>query len=117
MNIVVQENSQYTLEFEEPAIPGTYEEITWYKGSTSSDETIVIYINGETLRYYDDYCSSSSRCSTSEKGELNTDTGGLTIKSVELSDDDYYYYRFLNPGSYDTGIKFEYNLDVYGESF
>ena len=117
MNITVQDKSQLTLKFEEPAASETYEQITWYKGSTYGGDRIVFYISG-MVYYYNEYCSGSSRCSTSEKGSLNTDTGEFTMNGVELSDDDYYYYKFYAPdSSVDTGVKYEYSLEVYGESF
>ena len=116
MNRIIEEKSQYTLKFEGPAASGGYEEITWYKGSTDGADRIVFYISG-TLNYYGDYCTCSKcPCLTSEKGSLNMDTGDFTINSVELPDDGYYYYQFYAPSSIgDTGSKYEYKLDVYGE--
>ena len=67
--------------------------------------------------YYSDYCSGSSPCNTSTKGELNVATGELTIYQVDLSDDDYYYHDFyIDGGSPVTGHKYEINLIVYGKS-
>ena len=113
MNIAVQEKSPHVLEFEETRTPGTYEEINWYKGSTHGADRIVFYVGG-TVNYYNDYCLNDTHCKTSDKGELNTDTGDFTIHSVELTDDDYYYYKFYKLNSSDTGHKYEYNLEVYG---
>ena len=110
----MQEKIPHVLEFEQPGTPGAYEEIRWYKGSTHRDDRIVFYIGG-TVNYYNDYCLNDIHCETSEKGELNTDTGDFTIHSVELIDDGYYYYRFyVDNDNPDTGSKYEYNMEVYG---
>ena len=72
---------------------------------------------GGEPRYYNDYCSGSSPCDTSTKGELNISTGEFTIYNVEFTDDDYYYYDFyIDGGSPDTGHKYEINVIVYGKS-
>ena len=99
------------LEFPEPGTPGSYEEITWYKGSTSGGDRIVFFISG-ALNYYGEYCSGSSPCSTSSKGELNTDTGEFTIYRALPTDADYYYYKFYSSGTPDTGRKYEIILHV-----
>ena len=72
-------------------------------------------VTGGQPLYYNDYCSGSSPCETSTKGELNIDTGEFTIHNVELSDDDYYYYYFYGDGLSDTGNKYEIKLTVSGK--
>lgn len=66
--------------------------------------------------YYGDYCSGSNPCETSNKGVLNTTSGQFTIYQTQISDSDYYYYRFFSPGVPDTGAKYEIYLDVYDKS-
>ena len=120
MTLIVQVGSKVLLPFSEPGSGGAYEEITWYKGATGSTDHRIVFVHpvatGGQPWYYNDYCSGSSPCDTSTKGELNTTTGEFTIHSVELADDDYYYYYFyINGGSFDTGRKFEINLTVSGK--
>ena len=112
MNYETEENTVLKLQFEEPATPESYIEIRWYKGSTDGDDRIV-YFNKDVqiFYYYGDYCSGSSPCHLSDKGELDTSTGTFTIHQVQLDDSGYYYYSFY-PG--DTSDKYEYNVDVYG---
>ena len=120
VSLIVQEGSEAGLQFTEPGSGGAYEEITWYKGLTGSSSYRIVYVRpsvneGQPL-YYNGYCSGSSPCETSEKGQLNMTTGEFTIHSVELTDDDYYYYNFyIGGGSPDTGHKYEINLTVFGE--
>ena len=49
----VNESEEVKLEFPEPGAPGSYDEIRWYKGSTSAGERIVFFISG-TINYYGD---------------------------------------------------------------
>ena len=51
------------------------------------------------------------------KGELDTDTGAFIIYNVQLTDEDFYYYSFVDTiaGPGDTILKYEVNLKVYGE--
>ena len=120
MVLIAQEGSEVRLRFTEPGSGGAYEEIAWYKGSTGGSNYRIVFVHpsatgGQPL-YYNDYCSGSSPCDTSTKGELNTTTGELTIYQVEFSDDDYYYYNFyIDGGSPDTGHKYEINLIVNGK--
>ena len=112
VDIAIEEGSELRLQFEEPAPPGNYEDIRWYKGSTNGDGRIVHFSeDAQVFNYYGDYCSSSSPCDVSDKGELDIRTGTFTFHQVQLNDDDYYYYHFY-PG--DTGHKYEYSVEVYG---
>ena len=110
------------LEFPEPGSGGAYEEITWYKEQTISSAYRLVFVHpaataGEPL-YYNEYCSGSSPCDSSEKVELNVDTGSLTINKVQISDENYYYYDFyIGGGMPDTGHKYEIHLGVYGKYF
>ena len=56
-------------------------------------------------------------CYTSSKGELNVNTGELTINSVTISDEGFYYYEFYMgyDGTADTGHKYEIHTEVYGK--
>ena len=114
--IIAQEGSEVILQFTEPGSGGAYEEITWYKGATGNSNYRIVFLHSATggePMYYNDYCSGSSPCNTSTKGELNVATGELTIYQVEFSDNDYYYYDFYTDGgSANTGNKYETNLIV-----
>ena len=117
--VTAKEGFEVLLQFANPGSGGPYEEIVWYKGATGSTDNRIVFVHpaatgGQPL-YYNDYCSGSSRCYTSEKGQLNTTTGEFTIRSVELTDGDYYYYDFYGGGSTATGHKYEINLTVSGK--
>ena len=117
----VEEKTPVVLTFPEPGSVGTYEEITWYKDQTESSQYRLVFVHpaatgGEPL-YYNEFCSGSSPCETSSKGELNVDTGDLTIYSVNTSDEGFYYYDFyIDGGTADTGHKYEINMEVYGKT-
>ena len=116
----VHENERLQVQFAQPGTGGSYEEITWYKGATGSSQYRIVFFyplaTGGKPLYYNEYCSGSSPCETSEKGELNLNTGSLTINKVQLSDEDFYYYYFyIDGGSADTGHKYEAQLIVYGK--
>ena len=114
----VEESTEVILNFTEPGSGGLYEDITWYKGGTGSSKYRIVFLHpvateGEP-RYYNDFCSGSSPCDTSSKGELNVTTGELTIYSVNVSDNGFYYYDFyIDGGTADTGHKYEIELEVY----
>ena len=95
---MAQQEKPVTLNFTEPGSGGPYQEITWYKGATGDINHRIVFVRliatGGQPWYYNDYCSESSPCGTSEKGHLNISTGEFTIYSVKLIDDDYYYYDF-----------------------
>ena len=115
----MKETVEVILNFPEPGSGGPYEEIAWYKDVTSSAGRVVFLhpsaTGGEPL-YYNEFCSGSSPCETSSKGELNVDIGELTIYSVNISDEGFYYYDFyINGGSADTGHKYEIDMEVYGK--
>ena len=61
--------SEQILSLVEPASSGTYEEITWYKGSREG--TIAMYhpdlTDGDVL-YFGEFCSGEEPCETSGKG-------------------------------------------------
>ena len=72
----------------------------------------MFYLSG-TIYYYNEYCSGSSPCETSDKGELNTTTGGFTIFNAQFTDTDYYYYTFyISAEEPNTGTKYEINLHI-----
>ena len=115
------ENESVELVFTEPATEGLYEDITWSKGATGSSDTRIVFVLASVRqgkpRYYNEYCSSSSPCESSEKVELDLDTGSLTINKVQLSDEDYYYYFFYSNTKSDTGHKYEIQIEVHGKYF
>ena len=88
---------------------------SWSKGSRGS---VIATAGPGGVEYYDDYCTGSSACSNSSKGELHPNTGTLTIFATELGDEDSYYYN-VNKTSEgpDPGIDFEIQLVVYGMTF
>ena len=116
----MKEIVEVILNFPEPGSGGPYEEIIWSKDQTGNSQYRIAFVHpvatgGEPL-YYNEFCSGSSPCETSSKGELNVDTGELTIYSVGYSDEGFYYYNFyINGGSADTGHKYEIELEVYGK--
>ena len=116
----VEEKTEVVLNFTEPGSVGSYTEITWYKNRTRSSQYRIVLlnpnINGEVPLYHNEYCSGTVTCNTSIKVELNVDTGELTIYSVNISDEGFYYYDFyIYGGSADTGHKYEIIMEVYGE--
>ena len=121
VNLKAEENTKVVLNFTEPGSGGSYEEITWSKDRTGSSTYRIVFVHpvateGEPL-YYDEYCSGSNQCNTSSEVELNVDTGELTIYSVSVSDEGFYYYYFyIESGTVDTGRKYEIELKIYGKS-
>ena len=115
-----EENTEVILNFTEPGSGGSYEEITWYNDQTGASVYKIVFlkpsINGGMPLYYNEFCSGSSPCSTSSKVELKVDTGELTIYSVNISDEGFYYYYFYGEhGTPDTGYKYEIDMEVYGQ--
>ena len=51
-------------------------------------------------------------------GELSIQNGNLTIYQTNQSDEGYYYYRFQAPNSgiFDTGDKYEIQIDLCGKN-
>ena len=121
VNVVAQEGSTIKLAVSQPGSGGPYEEIAWYKGTRNSEGRIVLVHPDATEGrpfYFNDYCSGSSPCGMSNKARLNVTTGELIIYGAQLSDADYYYYRFyINGGSPNTGSKYVISLDVNGKIY
>ena len=96
-----------------------YEIIEWYKGRKQSDMKIatVLHSSSDQAQYFNEYCLENSPCGNSHKGVLDPETGDMTISSVEITDEDYYYYSFSTYGhvAKDTGEKYEIKVDVYGK--
>ena len=115
----MEEKTEVLLNFIEPGSGGPYEEITWSKDQTGSDQYRIVFLHSATGGepwYYHDFCSRSSPCYTSSKGKLNLDTGELTVYSVTISDEGFYYYDFyIDGGSAGTGHKYEIYMEVYGK--
>ena len=116
----VEETRVVVFEFTEPGSGGPYADITWYKDQTGSSDYRIVFlrpsVNGGVPLYYDEFCSGSSPCNTSSKGKLNVDTGELTIYSVNITDEGFYYYDFyIEDGRVDTGVKYEIDVEIYGK--
>ena len=114
----MEEKTEVVLNFTELGSGGPFTDMAWYKDQTGSSEYRIVFLKPSVNRgkpqYYNDYCSGASPCDTSSKGELNVDTGELTIYSVNISDEGFYYYYFYG-GSSDTGHKYEIHTEVYGK--
>ena len=116
----MEENTEVVLNFTEPGWGGSYDEITWSKDRTGSSQYRIVFLkpsfNGGVPLYYNEFCSGSSPCDASSKGDLNVTTGELTIYSVAVSDEGFYYYNFyIGGGSASTGHKYEIHMEVYGK--
>ena len=116
----VEETTEVILNFTEPGSGGSYEDITWSKDQTGSSQYRIVFlkpeINGGVPLYYNEFCSGSSPCNTSSKGVLNITTGELTIYSVKISNEGFYYYQFyIERGTPDTGRNYEIDREVNGE--
>ena len=116
----VEEKTEVVLNFTEPGFGGLYDEIRWSKDQTGGSQYRIVFLHpaiaGGQPQYYNDYCAASSPCETSTKVELNVDTGEISIYSVAISDEGFYYYEFfIEGGTPDTGSKYEICVDVYGE--
>ena len=117
----VEEKTEVALNLSEPGSGGSYEEIIWSKDQTASSQYRIVMLYpaataGEP-KYYNEFCSGSSTCETSNKGKLNADTAELTIYSVNISDEGFYYYYFyISGGTPDTGHIYETEIEVYGKS-
>ncbi len=111
IRFTVEEGADFSLQFSEPGIPGSYSDITWWKGKPWY--SIVAYVPDirPNPAYHGEYCDDSiPSCPSSSRGELNTNTGALKIKDLNDTDTDYYYYMF-RPGN--TGEKYELFIEVY----
>ena len=85
--------------------------ITWFFGSRSDKIAKYNRSRSDTVIYYGRFCNGGDRCYNSSKGELHPSTGSLTIYSVEVSDEDFYFYSFA-PN--DTGDDYEIYMEVHG---
>ena len=86
------------------------------KVDSNSTSIVVHYkkvVNGYEISYCNDYCLDSQKCSVSNKGELNTTTGKLTMYSVSFNDEGLYYCLLAMDDDY--LINCEINLNVYGK--
>ena len=69
--------------------------------------------------YYNEFCGKGEdSCTTSEKGQLNVETGELTINSIKFEDEADY---FCQPGPDEDGktrrIQFGLRLEVFSKSY
>ena len=117
----LKKDSKLQLIFIEPATSGLYEKIEWYKGLKQLEGTIAMVLHSlnDQAQYFNQYCSGSNSCQTSSKGVLDSKTGTMTIYSVKITDEDYYYYYFSTYGrvTQDTGEKYEIKVEVYGKLY
>ena len=76
-----------------------------------------MHSSSDQAQYFNQYCSGSNPCIISHKGELDPNTGDMTITNVKITDEDYYYYYFSTYGlvAKDTGVKYEIKVEVYGK--
>ena len=91
-------------------------ETLWFKYRGPNSYPRLAHLKDDkSLRYYGDFCfKSSSPCFTSPKIEMNNVTGELTIKGLQLNDEDNYYYFC---GIADQWPKYELlRLEIYGTS-
>ena len=105
--VTAEEDSKLQLNFIEPATSGLYEKIEWYKGSNQPEGRIAMVLHSlsDQAQHFNHYCSGSNPCQSSSKGALDSKTGIMTIYSVKITDEDYYYYYFSTYGrvTQDTG--------------
>ena len=117
----VEENTTAVLSFADPGSVGSYDEITWYKNQTGGSKYRIVYVHPSTTggepKYNNEYCSGTSPCDTSAKGQLNVDSGEMTIYSVIIRDELFYYYSFHTRGDVkaNTGKKYEFRIKVHGK--
>ena len=116
-----EEHKPFDLYIIEPAPPDKgYKKIEWRRHTKYNSTIIVLYhqydgYDNYEITYYSDYCCIKQKCGVSEKGELNTDTGELTIYNVTNVDEAFYYYSFwVDENVPDTGKKYEQDLEVFG---
>ena len=105
---VAENTPTYQLDFIQ-TLPGPFSQITWYKGIPA--QQIVTYIEDLALRYQSEYCRYGG-CTESDRAELNTQTGALTIKQLDYMDNDYYTYT-ATAGSSTTGYDYVIQLEVF----
>ena len=123
MDKKAEEHKPFDLYIIEPAPPDKgYKKIEWRRHTKYNSSTIVLchqyddYDNYE-ITYYNEYYYTREKCSVSENGELNTDTGELTIYNATIDDEAFYYYSYwMDENVPDTGKKYEQDLEVYGRS-
>ena len=120
VKLSAEEMMEVALNFSEPGLGGSYQEISWYENQTGSPDHRIVFLHqivteGKPL-YYNEFCSGSSPCDTSSKVELNVDSGDLTIYNVTISDQGFYYYYFYMDGNVNTGHKYEIHVEIYGNS-
>ena len=109
---------EFTLKFTEPGDLDSYNTMTWYKPNRGSKiVTLDPKVAGGRPQYYGDFCTGIEPCYVTDKGQLDTTTGELTLYRVNVTDEGFYYYEFTSFDTRfeDTGIKYEIHLEVYGK--
>ena len=111
-NITVEEGQQLILNFSEPGFSATYNKIEWFYCSPPC--MIAKYDRWRKIEYYGQFCNESDNCScsNSSKGELDETTGSLTIHSIALSDENFYFYNYN-----DTGNNHTIYVEVHGKIY
>ena len=114
-NITVEEGEKLILNFSEPGFPATYNKIAWFYCSRSC---IISKYEDKFIEpdiyYYGQFCNESDicRCSNSSKGELDENTGSLTMHSIVLTDENFYFYNYN-----DTGNNHTIYVEVHGKIY
>ena len=114
-NITVEEGEKLILNFSEPGFSATYNKIEWFYCSPPC--MIAKYddnVGWRKLFYYGQFCNESDNCPclNSLKGELDKNTGSLTIHSIALSDENFYFYNYN-----DTGNNHTIYVEVHGKIY
>ena len=119
--VTAEEDSKLQLSFIEPATNVQYEKIEWYKGLKQPEGRIAMVLHSlsDQAQYFNQYCSANSPCQSSDKGVLDSKTGTMTIHSVNIIDEDFYYYYFSTYGrvTQDTGEKYEIKVEIFGKLY
>ena len=112
-NITVEEGEKLILNFSEASFPPPYDEIEWFYCSRSC--MIAKYdAIWPTHLYYGHFCNETDicLCSNSLKGELDEKTGSLTMHSIVLTDENFYFYNYN-----DTGNNHTIYVEVHGKIY
>ena len=90
-----EENTDINLKPAKSGKPAECTEKNWFKYEGPHHFPRIAHLESDnTLLYFGEFCSKRTEysCKESQRLELNTDTGDLKIRNVQLSDEDDYYY-------------------------
>ena len=113
-NITVEEGEKLILNFSEASFPPAYDEIEWFYCSRSCMIAKYDKVIEPDILYYGHFCNESVNCTCSNfsKGELDKNTGSLTIHSIALNDENFYFYNYN-----DTGNNHTIYVEVHGKIY